>query len=97
MIAEDLIYGHCHMVAGLARTEQINIALLAQIPAARAYAQHVAFHMGDAFYALVCVKMLKRFFGYVQNDLSSVNVAVGQQRLTVLDLFLHMSFLQQVL
>ena len=97
VIAEDLVNGHGHMVAGLAGAEQVNVALLAQIPAARTDAQHVALHVGYAFYALVGIKMLKRFLGDVQNDLSSVDVAVGQQSLTVLDLFLHMSFLQQVL
>ena len=85
------------MVAGFAGTEQIYVALLAQIPAARADAQHVALHVGYALDTLVSVEMLKRFLGDVQNDLSSVDVAVGEQCLTVLDLFLHMSFLQQVL
>ena len=97
VIAEDLVNGHGHVVACLACAEQIHVALLAQIPAARADAEHVALHVGDAFDALIGIEMLKRFLGDVQNDLSSVDVAVGQQRLTVLDLFLHMSFLQQVL
>lgn len=36
VLAEYLVYGHGHMVAGLACTEQIYVALLAKIPAARA-------------------------------------------------------------
>ena len=97
MVAENLVNGHGHMVAGLACAEQIDVALLAQIPAPRADAKCIAFHMCDALDALVSVEMLKCFLGDVQNDLSSVDVAVGEQCLTVLDLFLHMSFLQQVL
>ena len=78
MVAEDLVNSHGHMIAGLACAEQIDVALLAQIPAARADAKCIAFHMCDALDALVSIEMLKRFLGDVQNDLSSVDVAVRQ-------------------
>ncbi len=97
VVAEDFVNGHSHVIARLTCAEQINIALCAEIPAARADAQDIALHMGNAFDTLVSIKVLKRFFGYVQNDLSAFDVAVRQQHISILDLYLHVSFLQQVL
>ena len=89
MVAEDLVDRHGHMVAGFAGTEQVDVALLAQIPAAAADAQHIALHVGDALDALVGVELLQGFFRDVQNDLSALGIAVAEQGLTVLDLDLH--------
>ena len=77
------------MVAGFAGTEQVDVALLAQIPAAAADAQYIALHVGDALDALVGVELLQGFFRDVQNDLAALGIAVAEQGLAVLDLDLH--------
>ena len=97
ILSEYLIYSHGHMVARLTCAEKIHIALLAQVPSARADAQHAALHVGNALYALVSIEMLKSLLGDIKHDLSAFDVTVRKQYLTVFDLFLHMSFLQQVM
>ena len=89
VVAQDLVHGHGHVVAGLARAEQINVAFFRQIPSAAADAQHVAFHMHDALDAFIGIEPAQRFLSDVQHDFFAVYVTVRQQAVPVFDLVLH--------
>ena len=89
VVAEDLVHGHGHVIAGFAGAEQVNIALFRQIPSAAADAQHVAFHMHDAFDAFIGVEPAQRFLGDVQHDFFALYVTVRQQAIPVFYLVAH--------
>ena len=89
-LSENFIDRHCHVVAGLARTEKIDIALLRQIPRSGADVQDLAVHSRNALDALVAVQALERPVGDFQHDSSAITFAMRDELLEISD-FSHWS------
>ncbi|MPN57703.1 hypothetical protein SDC9_205397 [bioreactor metagenome] len=96
MVSQYLIHRHRHVVAGLARAKQVNVAFLGKIPFARTDTEDIPLHMGYAFNPLVGIQMLQRLFGNLQNNPFALDIAVRQQDILVFYFGLHTSLLQSI-
>ena len=88
IIAENLVHGHGHGIAGLARADHVDVALLLQIPGFLTDPQERAVPVHDAFDACSGVETLERFFRNVEHDAAGFHIAGGQQSSAVFDFFL---------
>ena len=88
-VAQNFIHRHGHVVARLAGPQQIDMALLAQVPLPGPNVQDIPLHTGDAFDALIGIQAAQGLFGDIQDNSPALGVAVGQQFVPVFDFLPH--------
>lgn len=84
---------HCHVVAGLARADEIDVALGREVPGTGADRQDVAVQAGDPLDAFVGIGPCQGRIGDLEHDAPGFAVADRDQLLEVADLVYHRSLM----
>ena len=88
VISQNLIHRHSHVVAGLSRAQEIDVAFLGEIPGLGSDMESGTFHVHNALDSLGGIQPLEGFLGDIQDDLSGRYIPVGGKCVVVTN-FLH--------